>query len=260
MTVKEFQSVIELNKDLKEIKETCGDWCKIRDYDKNGNLILFKSFSLTDKKNIEDWRAYEYDKNNRLVCFNNLDTRIIERYKYNENGNLIYKDYKSPNKSIQYAYIYNNNNLLSKVIDIDDNKIIELYAYDKTNRLSLKSIDGEKFSYSYFENYYIEYCTCDDLKSNNIYDLNGNILVYDTTEGLIYHIYDSNNNIVKEITDDGEIIYEAKYDNQNRLIYERDNIGLITEFKYNDEGFKIQKIEIGNNIKVITNYKYIKEY
>ncbi|MBP1644633.1 MAG: hypothetical protein H6Q16_208 [Bacteroidetes bacterium] len=211
-------------------------------YDSNGNIIEEK---LTDSHNTYNHSKYIFDHNNK----------ITERYRYDDSGNLIIKDYYTYdlnenlieinsycteryfNEKNNYTYYYHEDIIEEMYQDSDrlfegkttyeydsNGKLIEEKEYDSNRRLKEKTI------YKYDDNGKLieeNYYDLDEiLHWKNIYDPIGNLI--EESE------YDSDGNICQKEA------FNNKYNSEGKLIYrieeQDDYFKYITICKYESNG------------------------
>jgi len=232
----------------------------ITDVDKKINYI-YNNQNLISKVIVGN-KEYniEYDEflNVKKIKLGNNITLVTYYYDIN-NGNLISKQYgnddliiyeyddfdriiKIANSDNSYNYKYNSNGDLVKIISRTD----EInYKYDFAKRLN-----------EYIKN---------DFKINYKYDSNNNIIntKYNYSNGYINYnisnILNENDDIIKTIFDDNEIVYN--YDCFGRIINSSMDGEINIEYKYVNKGKRTSLlIESISNNGDIYSYKYDKLY
>ncbi|WP_416729349.1 DNRLRE domain-containing protein [Fictibacillus sp. JL2B1089] len=178
------------------------------EYDNNGNLTTVILNSTHDSK-------YIYDDSNRLVSeVKGLNSTSLN---YDLNDNLISLNSRIGTLNSLTEYMYNTKNKLSLLSDIYFNESLQAsYFYDeRSNEKKITRSNGTSTDFSYNEPNQLSTITNIHQDGSIIntynykYDQNGNIISFNTNKGTITYVYDSLNQLVKEVLLDGtEIIYE----------------------------------------------------
>jgi hypothetical protein len=220
---------------------------KIFEYDSTGDLIhvTHNSYSLTNSGVHHTDRTkhmnYIYDSNNRVVRIHHdlyyaNYTDVVEKFKYDENGNCISRKIFYRDKSGKKKYLSKTKNYYDK-----DNRIIYKSVWEDSASLYKCNIHYTEYQYNEIgllestteESYDGTQCTLTNIKTFYRYN-NKNLLIaedaLDTDTGdSLYH--DS---------------YKYEYDDHDRLIKKSSELdiydtGEVYEYKYNENGQRIEK-------------------
>lgn len=200
-------------------------------YGNNGDLIKIQSNEYDVKF------TYALSKKLSEYKFNNF----IVKYKYDTDNNIINKKLKFDTDKKFINYIYNEDNLITK-ITYDDNINLN-YSYDSLGRVTNSNIDGGmNVNYKYITNgkktsVVIDSIIFEDDKYSYRYDESSNIT----------HIY--HNGILEK---------KYYYDGYNELIEENDFLNNQTiKYKYDEYGNILSKITYElNSYNLIHKNKY----
>ena len=142
-------------------------------------------------------------------------------------------EYTSGNNKISYDFYYNENNILSQTIKVEDS------STDSNDR---KTVDDYE------------------------YDENGNLIKciltnYKEEKGVYDYTYDENGNLVKKIsvlTNGNMETVEYTYDDNGRLVKEYAISRITVEYKYDEKGNLIEKINtyLPDDSESINRYTY----
>lgn len=195
----------------------CENYCK-RVYNENHQMAEEYLFEMEEDIPYES-RKNKFDENGFLIEseVNYLEEKVLEKFSYNKNGNLIEKTIVYPDG---YSYIENKyswkNDLLVEECDFQDEdsmSIRKIYMYDEKNRLvALEEHDfnqdnkiTENYEYNDFgmtQQTVLNFKGEIMIKRNFTYDENGLMLerIVETPSQFIRYIfeYDENNLLVKE--------------------------------------------------------------
>lgn len=209
---------------LSQIKDQAGE-LEIFKYDKQGRLALH-----TDRN--KNAVKYTYNRDNNILSKIELNTQTVEEYTYNLDGSV--KSAKNENEIYTYEYTPSRN-LKNKYLN---NKLILQYTYDKNSNLSeLKDLTGRTTKYTY------------------------DII------GRVENVFENNEKVAEYTYNCDDTINSIKYGNGINTQYsydiDKNIIGILSEtkegqellnhsYKYNNNGYQIEKNEEGN----ITKYTY----
>lgn len=191
-------------------------------YDESNNLIK-KLYSCQGSDYVYE---YAYDENNNLIYDSTFeewrDTKIIKRYTYNSNGNLV---------KYQYSTTYGYHNDTTYVYNAEG-KLIEA---TETNGDGNYTIGDHEFTYDADGNLIKKVFTCGDQTKMReyTYDASGNLSME------IYRVVNTNGSVYS-LTD------EYQYDEKNNLIrhVHTDNSGSesVYEYTYDEYGNKVKRV------------------
>ena len=179
--------------------------------------------------------TYEYDKNGRLLYYNN--GHEPKSYTYDLRGNVqsctYYTTDGRPYYIDSFTYDANNNKLCQQRDDIAGNPLVSYhYTYDRLGHV-------------------LTYLQCNpygDIRERTVYqyDNRGNQIVqkeYDENDKITWHIesvYDEHNNCIKETSYDpnGQIkyTYTMTYDTSGCLLTKTHSNGTSTAYTYDEAG------------------------
>ena len=217
------------------------------DYDDMGNIVEVRTASGTVE--------YKYDSWNRLHEVIEGDDKTV--YRYDEVGNLVRTEF--PNQTVEtrtYDDLYRLTNV--QVVDSDE-KILAQFDYelnDAGHRVQvtekLLDSDGELIErtvdYDYDELYrLIEAAVWGGETITYGYDNAGNRI----TAGEISYVYDDNDRLIQE-REGGEVVVEYKYDDNGNLIERRQQGTPTIEYVWDDQNRLVKVVEDGE----VVEYEY----
>ena len=176
-------------------------YATVYEYDANGNRTAVKyANGLTV--------SYEYDKLNRLICEETIDSdsNIVVKYVYTLGASGERVKVEELDRTVEYSYdeLYR---LTSETITKGKTKTTYTYAYDNVSNRTLKNVDGVETVYTYNELNQL-------ISENNTtyeYDLNGNLVrVIGTGKSALYE-YNSENKLVKATVQQGDNVVVETY-------------------------------------------------
>ncbi len=191
--------------------------------DAQGNKIEYDYDSLGRKTRLKDpdmgILEYGYDKNGNLIKENN--NGIIINFEYDKLNRLIKES--SPDKIIYYEY---DSGTIGKLSKVKSSGFEISYVYDKRYRLieERKIIDGILFSTKW------DYDSMDRVTKIILPD--GKITTYSYNDGKLKKI--------------SEVLNNIGYNEQGQIT-KRDYLnGLVSEFDYDQDNFRLKRINTGN--------------
>ena len=193
-------------------------YATVYEYDANGNRTAVKyANGLTV--------SYEYDKLNRLICEETVDSdsNLVVKYVYTLGAGGERIKVEELDRTVEYGYdeLYR---LTSETITKGKTKTTYTYAYDNVSNRTLKNVDGVETTYVYNE--------LNQLVSEN-----------DTT-----YEYDNAGNLVRVVGAGKTALY--KYDSENRLIkatVQQGNNVVVETYTYDYAGNRTSKTTTINN-------------
>ncbi len=193
-------------------------YATVYEYDANGNRTAVKyANGLTV--------SYEYDKLNRLICEETIDSdsNVVVKYVYTLGASGERIKVEELDRTVEYTYdsLYR---LTSETITKGKTKTTYTYAYDSVSNRTLKNVDGVETTYVYNEL---------------------NQLV--SEDGTTYE-YDNAGNLVRVVGAGKTALY--KYDSENRLIkatVQQGNNVVVETYTYDYAGNRTSKTTTINN-------------
>ena len=176
-------------------------YATVYEYDANGNRTAVKyANGLTV--------SYEYDKLNRLICEETIDSdsNVVVKYVYTLGASGERLSVTELDRTVEYTYdeLYR---LTSETITKGKTKTTYAYEYDNVSNRTLKNVDGVETVYTYN--------ALNQLVSENDttyeYDLNGNLVrVIGVGKSSLYE-YNSENKLIKATVQQGDNVVVETY-------------------------------------------------
>lgn len=211
-------------------------------YDEFGNELTVET--RAEDGTLTSSSSKEYDENGYLVkmIYVNEDGESITTYENNENGDVI----KSVSDSQIRTYEYDENGTLRKSAYY--NEFGEIYI------LIVYNEQGDEI----FEKYVISEELALETTFTNEYGDNGNLIKVikkssdgtGSTEEITEYEYDTDNNRIKEITNEGQFVTTREYDankNLTKVINEYYGEVDIWEYEYDENGNQVKTVSYDAN-------------
>ncbi|WP_105616994.1 RHS repeat-associated core domain-containing protein [Vallitalea okinawensis] len=212
-------------------------------YDLNGNVskeVMPENYNpSTDDGN---GMTYTYDDNNRLDTVTNELGQVIQRYVYNDKGN-IKKLIDANGHAIQYSYDIGNR--VTEIITPEaDGKSSIRYTYDANGNI-LTVIDNEDNATTYVRDIWgraTEVTNAKGITEYYSYDNAGNIISTTDGEGNTTNYTYNSLNKIKTMTDPEGNTITYHYDLEGRLTKEEDRKGQVIQYTYNKDSSLTNKV------------------
>ena len=176
-------------------------YATVYEYDANGNRTAVKyANGLTV--------SYEYDKLNRLICEETIDSdsNVVVKYVYTLGASGERIKVEELDRTVEYTYdsLYR---LTSETITKGKTKTTYTYAYDNVSNRTLKNVDGVETTYAYNE---LNQLVSEDGTTYE-YDNAGNLVrVVGAGKTAIYS-YNSENKLIKATVQQGNNVVVETY-------------------------------------------------
>ena len=177
-------------------------YATVYEYDANGNRTAVKyANGLTV--------SYEYDKLNRLICEETIDSdsNVVVKYVYTLGASGERIKVEELDRTVEYTYdeLYR---LTSETITKGKTKTTYAYEYDNVSNRTLKNVDGVDTVYTYNE--------LNQLVSENDityeYDLNGNVVRMTSPTKSALYVYNAENQLVRATVQSGNNVSVEEYE------------------------------------------------
>lgn len=203
----------------------------------------------------------EYEEVNGIIIVTTMVTKLdmVENstdvvdikkviHKYDKSGNKIYEEEIYPSIKDIYEYKYDNERNLIRKTHTNETIPIPLKAYSKASVTQIDTCIYDKDGQIGFRSYTVN----GSLKNSTVFSRDrssGNntckiseYTISDIVGGkpslemeTVYHEYDDRDNIIKISYDGGELVNLYEYDENNNMIYSKENVGEFW-YEYDDNG------------------------
>lgn len=240
-------------KRLTKVKNDEGNWedkgflIKQLEYLQNGYIKEIRNYESDGR--IYNTQAFNFDYMNNLIkksTFKNGKLEESDDFTYDINGNLISQCKTDEDKVPQKTFYYYSNNFILE-------EHYGYYGYNGRieNNYRKKIINNSGLvtnslfiTITYHSSTY---------EIENKFDINGRLLLSynkNNQPSTSHYVYDKNGNLMTYEYDNGRLMYEYKYDENNRLIretrYDSKRIISVKKAEYNTED-RIVKIEVSDS-------------
>ena len=176
-------------------------YATVYEYDANGNRTAVKyANGLTV--------SYEYDKLNRLICEETIDSdsNIVVKYVYTLGASGERIKVEELDRTVEYTYdsLYR---LTSETITKGKTKTTYTYAYDNVSNRTLKNVDGVETVYTYNE---LNQLVSEDSTTYE-YDNAGNLVRVVGAGKTALYVYNADNKLVKATVQQGNNVVVETY-------------------------------------------------
>ena len=176
-------------------------YATVYEYDANGNRTAVKyDNGLTV--------SYEYDKLNRLICEETIDSdsNVVVKYVYTLGASGERIKVEELDRTVEYTYdsLYR---LTSETITKGKTKTTYTYAYDNVSNRTLKNVDGVETVYTYNE---LNQLVSEDSTTYE-YDNAGNLVRVVGTGKTALYVYNADNKLVKATVQQGNNVVVETY-------------------------------------------------
>lgn len=218
--------------------------------DKTGKVVLSYNYEYDKNKNLvktvdnKGTTLYTYDALNRLLSVKSYDGSLTE-YTYDKTGNRITEKVTKNNKSLDKAYVYDNENRLIKTVDNLSGTTLEtIFTNDNNGNLisevttdsTLKNVKkNRKLTYDKY-NRVASISEGGKVLETNYYNYDGLRREKDSLGKVVKYIYDGTN-VVLELDDKGNISVRNVYGTK---LISREAGGKKGYYRYNGHGDVVQ--------------------
>ena len=177
-------------------------YATVYEYDANGNRTAVRyANGLTV--------SYEYDKLNRLICEETIDSdsNVVVKYVYTLGKAGERLSIAETDRTVEYTYdsLYR---LTGETITEGEDVTVYTYAYDNVGNRTLKTKNGAETAYSYNELNQL-------ISENDItyeYDLNGNAVRMTSPSKSALYVYNAENRLIRATVQSGNNVSVEEYE------------------------------------------------